>query len=115
MANLSNLLAFLAPDEISKYLLAEGAWPERLAAAVGDDLGFEECIAALPLSDFYYTERKIDLLEGVKACLNVAYSAHLNALVGFEDSDRRFLEYSRYGDAGQNAEMGTSDYLGPPI
>ena len=48
-ADLLNLCAFLAPDDIAKELLVGGAehLPKRLADAVGDSMAFDEAVAAL--------------------------------------------------------------------
>ena len=48
-ANLLNLCAFLAPDDIPRDLLSEGAQhlPQPLADAVADPLAFDEALAAL--------------------------------------------------------------------
>jgi len=48
-ADLLNLCAFLAPDDIRRELLGEGAayLPESLAAAVTDPLAWDEALAAL--------------------------------------------------------------------
>ncbi|NIO68798.1 MAG: ATP/GTP-binding protein, partial [Anaerolineae bacterium] len=50
-ADLLNLCAYLAPDDIPQDLLREGAQhlPPSLAEAVGDPLAFDEAMAALLL------------------------------------------------------------------
>ncbi len=63
-ADLLNLCAFLAPDDISRAWLRDGAeyLPKRLAAAVRDELAFDEAVAAL---------RRYSLIEATPDALSV--------------------------------------------
>jgi hypothetical protein len=55
-ADLLNLCAFLAPDDIPQGMLREGAkyFPEPLATAVADPLAFDDAIA--PLRHYSFVE-----------------------------------------------------------